>query len=204
MTTTRIATPLVLGTMIVVAGLAGTMMTLEPEKSSAWLVAMLFLPSAYIGLRVLGRIKRSQEGSAKSRSELRMALVGAGVLLSVPLTFQVAEAIGMVGAENHLMGEQVMGIMLGGVLIIMGNFLPKRLSRPHHGLSEEEAQNLRRFAGWAFVLAGIGFSGAWIILPAEVADWTSTSICAVAVLLVIGRVVLAGLRSRQITPPPNQ
>ncbi len=117
MSTARIATPLVVGTMILVAALAGAMMALEPEKAFTWLVAMFFLPFAIVGVRVFRRVIDRNRETSKSSGGLRASLVAAGALLIATLGMSIIETLGLVGEDSPLAYEPIMIILIGAILV---------------------------------------------------------------------------------------
>ena len=53
---------------------------------------------------------------------------------------------------------------------------------------------LKRFTGWAFVLAGVGYILAWLILPTTPANIVATGLCLLATALILSRRALTRLR----------
>jgi len=124
----RIATPLVVATMIIVAALAITMIFLAPESLWAWIVAMMFLPVAMTGLFVFIRRSDSHKQASKIGGDLRAGLVGAGVLLATALGFSVTDALGLTGAEDQFSGKPIMLVLLP-VIAVIADLLTARLEQ---------------------------------------------------------------------------
>ena len=87
--------------------------------------------------------------------------------------------------------ERLMGLLMGTVVIVSANAIPKRLV-PLARLSCAPAreQSLRRFAGWALVLGGVGYTLAFALAPIAIAS--VLAIC----LLAPAAVVVAGIAAR--------
>ena len=125
-----------------------------------------------------------------------VALLGSGALIGMSLLIARAVRLDLIDGDA---GNRTMGVILGALLMVMGNFLPKRIKQ----LSDDDCepsrcQPYRRFAGWTFVLAGIGYAGAWLVAPIEHAGTLAMSICATAVLLVVGTCIRS-VRARRST-----
>ena len=113
---------------------------------------------------------------AKDISTLRNAIIGAGLLLAASASVAGAVRFDLIGDGTS---ERVMGVLLGIVLVVTGNFIPKTLEP----LSAERCdpsrkQALQRFAGWAFVLAGVGYAIVWLTFPLDRANAVAMSIVA--------------------------
>lgn len=61
------------------------------------------------------------------------------------------------------------GAMLGGVVVVYANAIPKALSKRMRCASPAADQAARRFAGWALVLGGLGYMLAWLAAPLHLA-----------------------------------
>ena len=55
------------------------------------------------------------------------------------------------------------GALLGGVVVVYANAIPKALAARMRCASPAAEQAARRFAGWALVLGGIGYMLAWLV-----------------------------------------
>jgi len=113
---------------------------------------------------------------------LLLAIVTAGSILAVSVGLKYLVATGTL---DEIASNRVMGAMIGIVLAISGNYIPKTL-KP---MSERQCNSsrwisLRRFAGWAFVIAGSSYSAVWLFAPVELTSVLSRYIVATCVLLV--------------------
>jgi hypothetical protein len=96
------------------------------------------------------------------------ALAVGGATLAVAIGFRVANAYGV--AIDHEVRTRVVSAMFGLIVAWSGNMVPKTLT-PLARLRCDPAryQARQRRAGWAFVLAGLGWSVSWLILPMPIA-----------------------------------
>jgi dipeptide/tripeptide permease len=126
-------------------------------------------------------------------------MTGAGLILAAALSLGLAEQLGVLDGG---MSERAMGVFIGAVLVVCGNSIPKTLKPLAQEKCEPASeQALRRFAGWTFVLAGLGYAIAWLVVPLEWANLVATLIAAAAVGLVAARVLRAVLPRKRIQPP---
>lgn len=111
---------------------------------------------------------------------LTLAIVGA--------TF-IARRLGWVDGDAGL--RLAMGIS-GLTLVYFGNRTPKEA--PHRSA---RAQSVRRFSGWAMVLAGLLNAGIWVFAPMEVAPLASMAPVILAVAAILAYCIVSRRPSRQ-------
>jgi hypothetical protein len=87
--------------------------------------------------------------------------------------------------------ERLMGAANGLVLAAFGNLIPKTVRRASDArLGEARAQAYRRFAGWTFTLAGLGYALVRLTFPADLARPVSMGLVAGSLVVVLGVCVL--------------
>jgi hypothetical protein len=199
MTPTQSAHAQIAPIAVIVAGLAATDWYLDPSRGLAWLMGMGMMATAWLvaGLAVRpGRISAQTEAQ---RGFLILSVVFAGVMLAIALGMALAKRVGF---ESDEMGHRVFGVVCGAFLVVMGNTVPKVLGPlASKTCSPARLQGLQRFAGWTFVGGGLGYLAAWIFLPISLAEPMATALCALAVILVAGRLTWLFLSSRTSSPP---
>jgi hypothetical protein len=157
-----------------------------PEVGAAWALGMFFLPAAWILLYMLKQIGRPENEASGAALQIYSAMTAAGLLLAVSMGLVLAEQLW--GLGDHVR-DRVMGVAMGGVLMVMGNYVPKRLTPITESRCDPvRAQALQRFVGWSFVLGGIVYVLAWLVLPIGVAGTVAMSACALSVIVVALRV----------------
>ena len=116
-------------------------------------------------------------------SPIPRAIIVAGLLLGTTV------AMPLLSPEyiNPDLARRVVGIMMGCIVMLYANALPKQL-KPLAMLrcSPEKEQALRRFTGISLVVGGAGYALAWMLAPIDVAHVAAagtlgTSLMAVAV-----------------------
>lgn len=117
--------------------------------------------------------------------QIRSALTFAALILIVALGARQAEAMGLFALDP----ARVNGITTGLILIWFGNAMPKGSPEQTCGNDPAESFRMKRFAGWAFVLAGTAHAAIWLIAPAAIMAELSVVPVAAAVVIVIAVMV---------------
>ncbi len=170
---------------VLVVGLGAANWYLKPEGAVAWAIGMASMPVIWgIVTYLLRRRPLAEYGEAERRFFIA-SVASAGLILAGAMGIQLFGAISEVELE---LTRRVWGVAVGVFLIVIGNVMPKILT-PLAALRCEakRAQSLQRFAGWSFLLAGLGYVAAWLILPVNHADIVATLSCLAAVVAVAVR-----------------
>jgi hypothetical protein len=199
MTPTQSAHAQIAPIAVIVAGLAATDWYLDPARGLIWLTGVGMMAAAWLAAGLAMRPRRICAQTDAQRGFLVLSVLFAGVMLAIALGMALAKRVGF---ESDEMGHRIFGVICGVFLVVMGNTIPKVLG-PLAGktCSPARLQSLQRFAGWTFVGAGLGYLAAWIFLPISLAEPMATAFCAVAVILVAGRLTWLILASRASAPP---
>lgn len=125
-------------------------------------------------------------------SSARAQITGAGLLL----------ALAAVLAVTDLSGDQKLMVLIGAVLVMTGNSMPKAL-RPLSRMRCETAteQAIRRGTAWFFVLVGLSWIASWLALSEGLA--TSITIVTSAVTTVVIAAVVMWCRSTRAGDRPS-
>lgn len=166
-----------------------------PESSGRWIAGIMTMP--LIWAYVLWSTKR-RPLSQYARAERRFFILSvptAGIIITLAFGLRLMENF---AAFSFAGLDRAWGIGIGLLLIAMGNIIPKILPP----LSEKqcsgvESQSVQRFAGWAFVLAGLIHTLLWIFATTDHANTWSMFVVMTAVVLVVIRYFWA-MRPRTI------
>ena len=101
------------------------------------------------------------------RRNVTMSLVLAGLMLSVALGAKALEHLGWAGGSD--IAARTNGVIVGSTLVLLSNGIPKRMS-------SATALAMLRTVGRAFVIGGLGYAVAWLVLPLHYADTVATVI----------------------------
>ncbi|MET0322004.1 MAG: hypothetical protein ABW069_14895 [Duganella sp.] len=124
---------------------------------------------------------------------IRRSLLIAAIYLLMAVVLNKLRQHHVVSAE---MVVRMMGVLMGSVVLISANTIPKRLL-PLARLSCDPGreQNLRRLSGWALVLGGLAYA----LAPITVASTVAICLLAPAVLVVAGIIARCALGRRNAT-----
>jgi hypothetical protein len=171
----------------------------EPTRWVVWLVSIAFMAAIWIVVLARARTAAASQNDSE-RSLLVASAIMAGLLLAASLALAL---VGEFGLADQSLRVRAQGVVMGLVVIAMGNFLPKFVpSLAPKRYSAARAQSAQRFAGWTFVLAGLGYAGAWIFLEPAYAGIAATATCATAAALIFARTAWMRV-SRDDTPSPT-
>lgn len=105
---------------------------------------------------------------------------------------------------DPLVARRGVGVMIGLMLMVTGNFLPKlRLFQPATAAANSDTIN--RFAGWTFVICGLAFATVFLLAPADKVFIVPPLIVMAGFLAVLARWLMskgkrASRLSLQLTP----
>jgi hypothetical protein len=180
-------------------GLAVVNWYVQPAKAVAWgsataLLIVLLVVWAYATL-ILRRpeVERTWRQAGASISG---GVVFAGLILVCSLALKLAMSFGAV--DDPDLSQRITNAIMGAFFVFTGNALPKMLT-PLSSLRCDAArvQRFQRFAGWTWVLAGLGFAYVWLVLPVNVAE-------PVSVLLLMGAVLIIGTQCIRLRRAPQR
>lgn len=80
-----------------------------------------------------------------------------------------------------------LNIVVGGLMAVWGNYLPKLLSPWQPEEEPFDWQRVHRFVGWVFTIGGISMMLAWLTLPIDRANEWDSAILGSVVVLSLGR-----------------
>ena len=121
------------------------------------------------------------------RAHLLRGLALAGALLLVTLAVKSASPA-FISVDT---AARVVGVMLGALVVLYANQAPKIVAPLTARCDAATEQALRRFTGWALVLGGLGFMGAWLFAPLGMAPTIALALLGTAFALVLARLVPA-------------
>lgn len=119
-------------------------------------------------------------------NELRTGLVFAGLMLVIPLGARLAARYGWVDTADF--AQRALMASLAAFIVITGNTIPKRLaSLACMNVEPARVQAFYRLAGWVWVLTGLAFGVAWILLPSGAARSATLVVVPVGITLIAYR-----------------
>lgn len=153
----------------------------RPEAALLWLTGMLTLPVAWALVAITGALPGPEKPDA--RRHIYNSLVGAGLLVTGALIVTAAATLETIPEDWSTRFGMLTPAL---VLIVMGNFLPKKIEP---GCSRTRGLAIQRLLGWTFVVTGLVALVIGLTLPVPYAKTAGLFIYAIAALFAVFAVV---------------
>ena len=162
--------------------------SIRPERGVFWIVAALTVAGMFAAWLRSRRYAHSGGARQRSAEAVLQAIVFGGLMLAIPLG--LAAVSRLAAPERTDISHRAVMAILGAFFVATGNAFPKTLT-PLAALRCDAAgvQAFQRFAGWTWVLMGLVFGAAWIVLPTSIADPVSTVALFAGMLIIAARVI---------------
>lgn len=194
MNTTRpnLIPPLVMLTLVIVLG--AVMIVREPGMAWVWGFAMAIMPISWFIVERLKFRGELTDFEREDRVAIRTSVAAAGLMLAVPLALTVLFTSG-IETITDAVEQRAMGITFAVVMILWGNFVPKRAaSLSGKECSPETQQAFNRFAGMMFMTTGLLYGLIWAFGPLDLALPASMTVLGIGMAIMMGRAALKALR----------
>ena len=173
---------------LIAIGLALANWNARPAAAWAW-AAVIIMSVVMIVVQRLWRLasKRSPNDTALGRTvdSIAVAVVFGASMMIIPLALTLARAYGIVDDPDSGIRRTTM-IMIGAYLAMTGNAMPRMLP-PTSSMAcgGARVQAFQRLAGWTWVLCGLGFVMAGLVLPLDTAGPLSMALVVTAMTVTI-------------------
>ena len=127
----------------------------------------------------------TDDATGRAKSTIRSALILAGVQIGGALLLTLAhKPFGWIDGELATRGVMV---LIGMVLVVTGNALPKKQQGPPSQTLGDVAvrQSITRVGGWALMLGGLLWVGLWAFAPRDLAQIGSVTAVGTASLVML-------------------
>jgi hypothetical protein len=153
---------------------------LRPEQGRAAAIGALTLAAMALVLFLVSRTGTIRNETAQP---IARAIAFAGLMLLISFAARLAGALDLNDASEFARRGTM--VVLGVFLASIGNAIPKTLT-PLAALhcDAPRVQAFQRFTGWTWVLTGLGFAVAWIVLPVALAKGATVTLIALSMLLI--------------------
>ena len=152
---------------------------------ASWPAAALLAVLALVWVVTYSLRRSTNQGSPRRAVDaMQQAIVFAASILVLSLAAKLAADLGLLAGADL---ARRTGMAITGLFVaFMGNALPKTLT-PLSRLQCDpgRVQAFQRFAGWTWVLAGVGYAIAWLVLPLDLARPVSMSLLVSAIVVVL-------------------
>jgi hypothetical protein len=169
-------------------GLAVANWNARPAAAWAWAAVIVFsvvMVAVQRGSQLALSRSSGDAASVRSADSIALAVTFGALMMIIPLALTLAHAYGVVNDPDSGMRRTIM-IMVGAYLAVTGNAMPRMLpptsSMPCGGA---RVQAFQRIAGWTWVLCGLGFAMAGLVLPLDAAGPISMALVATALIVTI-------------------
>ncbi|MDZ4811687.1 MAG: hypothetical protein SGI99_03620 [Pseudomonadota bacterium] len=179
------------GTLVFLLG--ALLCWLIPERSFAWVLAMLTLPAAWLSQHVLKKLGMNVARASTDRRTLARAMAAAGLIMTVSMAAVLIQKLGWIEAGTGELSKRAWGLIIGAMVIAYANVIPKIPG-------SARLQAALRFSGWVLVLAGMTFSAIWLLVPLNYASTLATWVLLSGLVVILARVSWCYLQPRSAPP----
>lgn len=169
---------------------SGYLFYMNPARPWPYALALAAMCAAWIGRRIGHARGVADPAYLVSRRKVTLAIVLAGSLLGLALIVPLGWGPGTASQ----FAERGVGVMMGVIVVAFANVIPKQVGSAR-GLA------LRRIAGWALVLGGLGYALAWLLMPLAYANVTALLVLLLGLTYATVRIIWSLLKHRPTTPP---
>lgn len=174
--------------VLVGSGLAAWNWLLRPDRAFAWGSALALFAVMTVALLLTWRRQADDSARNNAAGSIQGGIVFAGLIMLTSLVGALATARGALHDADF--ARRASMVVVGMFFAATGNAMPKMLT-PLSRMRCDPArvQTFQRLSGWIWVLAGLGYALAWIVLPLPLADSVSLVVIVSAMLLIIWQLV---------------
>ena len=152
----------------------------RPDKAAVWGGVMVLVAVVWAAVEVLPRV--FAQFRTPVAADIRRSLFVAALTIGFTLFASLLKQAEWIDGDGL---KRMTGAVIGGVLLVTGNYLPKTALPASARRNPAVAMETERFAGRVLFIGGLGYVAAWMIGPVEHAQLVSTLIGLLAFALVI-------------------
>jgi hypothetical protein len=157
----------------------------QPQRAWAWAITLALLAVMMLGVFAM---RRSKSGAASHRADgITVGIVFAGLMLASSLGLKLASALGTTSRSD--LAQRMLMVILGAFFTFTGNALPKTLTPLAAKCDGARVQAFQRLAGWTWVLTGLTFATAWLVLPLYLAQPVSLVLLLGGMLIIVTQLI---------------
>jgi hypothetical protein len=157
----------------------------QPQRASAWAITLALLAVMMLGVFAM---RRSKSGAASHRADgITVGIVFAALMLASSLGLKLATALGTTSRSD--LAQRMLMVILGAFFTFTGNALPKTLTPLAAKCDGARVQAFQRLAGWTWVLTGLTFATAWLVLPLYLAQPVSLVLLLGGMLIIVTQLI---------------
>jgi len=195
-------------------GLALANWNARPAAARAWAIAIVLffvmIAVRYGWQLALRRSSRRSDVSERAAiisaaltrvvSEVNRGVVFGALIMVISLAVTLAHSYGFVDVPHSGRWTAMTMIIVGAYIAVLGNAMPRQLPPLSSMLGDgARIQAFQRRTGWTWVLCGLGFAMAWLVLP--IAEARRVSVALVAAATIVTIVQLLRIRKVRVHAP---
>jgi hypothetical protein len=158
----------------------------QPQRVSVWVTTLVLLGVMMLVALAVRRSK-NEASSRRGADSIVSGIVFAGLMLASSLGLKLATALGVMSRSD--LAQRTLMVILGAFFTFTGNALPKTLRPLAAKCDGARVQALQRLAGWTWVITGLTFAVAWLVLPVGLAQPVSLVVLLGGMLIVVAQIV---------------
>ncbi|MDY7536725.1 hypothetical protein RGU72_00385 [Undibacterium sp. 5I1] len=143
-----------------------------------YVLALAIIGIAWIARQLLPTGAAVGSAGQVNRRKITQAIVLAGSMLGLALLIPLGWTDGLVSQ----FAERSNSVMMGVIVVVFANSIPKQVSTAR-GLA------MRRIAGWALVVGGLGYALSWLFLPLAYANIAAPLILFLGLMYALVRIL---------------
>lgn len=121
----------------------------------------------------------------------RVVFGAVGLVLALKMMVRIALALDLMGAGSVPLAQRGFGALVGALLAVWGNYLPKLISPWTLREQPFDWQGVHRFVGWIATLTGLGIVLVWTTLSIDTARTVSVALMLTFAILAVARKLLS-------------
>jgi len=163
-----------------------SLIPMKPDASAIVLGMMAVFIVVWNGSKLMARQKLSGSDwiNSKVRHEILFAIILASLLMLGSISATLAKELEIFDSD---LVKRIVGANIGLMIVVLGNYMPKKLagSCSTNCPPTDKSRSVQRLMGWTFVLGGLLYAAAWIVLDLDQAGIAIMFAFPVAIAAVI-------------------
>ena len=148
-------------TLSIVVSLA--LLPMKPDGSSLVIGTMIAFVIVWNVVKKMTKRKCDDWINSKTRHEILFAISLASLLCLGSISATLAKELGLFDGD---LTERIIGVNMGLMLMVMGNYMPKKATSSCSSCTEKrkKSQDTQRFVGWTLAIGGLLYSLVWLFI----------------------------------------
>jgi hypothetical protein len=160
------------------------LLPMNPEGSAVVLISMAALIVVWNVMKAIVKRKCNNWVESKVRHEILFAIILASLLILGSISATLAKELGIFDKD---LVERIIGINIGLMLVVMGNYMPKKSTGSCSTDTDKcrKSRVMQRFVGWTLVISGMLYALVWLFVDLNKASLAVLFTFPAAIFIVI-------------------